>query len=184
MIALSSESSLTHIIRLCAFIPLFALYCTTNDPLGIPYEPRVVFVGSVSGDYDSLPGNRDWPNTCILKGDTVKMTFFSESFKEVNNMRSGDFIRMDLFPCSTCVSGINTKHVRFHMARYLSSNFSYEITPSDTVGATDEISIQIRTLDRHHNGAVDLYGIGATANPLVGTTDLDLINGRISGSIE
>jgi hypothetical protein len=183
MIAISSEFSFGYILRLCICIQLLALHCATN-PLEIHYEPQVVFIGSVTGDYDSLPGNSDWPNTCILKGDTVRMTFFSESFKEVNNIRSGDFIRMDLFPCSTCVSGFNTKHVCFHMARYLSTNISYEITPADTLEGSDKISLMVRSLDRQHGGAIDLYDIGAIAKPLVGNLGLDLQSGRISGSIE
>jgi hypothetical protein len=183
MIAFSSEFSFRYILRLCICIPLLALHCAIN-PLEIPYEPQIVFVGSVTGDYDSLPGNHDWPNTCILKGDTVKMTFFSESFKEVNNIRSGDFIRMDLFPCSTCVNSFTTKHVRFHMARYQSTNFSYEITPADTLQGSDQISLMVRSLERQHGGAVDLYDIEAIAKPLVGTLGFDLLNGRVFGSIE
>ena len=184
MIKAIREFLLRKILRISTFIALFALQCATTHPLETIYEPRIVFVGSVTGDYDSLPGNLDWPNTCILKGDTVKMTFFSESFKEVNNIRSGDFIRMDLFPCSTCVNSYTTRHVRFHMARYINENYTYEITPSDTTSGSDEISLKVHSLERQHCGAVDLYEIGATAKALTGTLGLDLQSGRIFGSIE
>jgi hypothetical protein len=172
------------LFRISAFILLFSLQCMIVHPEENLYEPQVVFVGSVTGDYDSLPGNRDWPNTCILKGDTVRMTFFSESFKKVNNITSGDFLRMDIFPCSTCVNGFSTKHVRFHMARYQSTNISFDITPADTTNGSDQISLMVHSLDRQHGGAVDLYNIEALAKPLVGDLELDLQNGRIFGSVE
>jgi hypothetical protein len=184
MIGAIREFLFRKILRTGALLPIFALQCGITHPLETIYEPQVVFVGSVTGDYDSLPGNRDWPNTCILKGDTVRMTFFSESFKEVNTIRTGDFVRMDLFPCSTCVIGFTTKHVRFHMARYQSTNISFDISPADTISGSDKISLMVRSLDRQHGGAVDLYNIEALAKPLVGNLGLDLLNGRISGSIE
>ena len=184
MIGAIREFLLRKILSASAFIPLFTLQCAITHPLETIYEPRIVFVSSITGDYDSLPGNYDWPNTCILDNDTVKMTFFSESFKEVNNIRSGNFIRMDLFPCSTCVNSFTTRHVRFHMARYMNTNYSYEITPSDTTSGSDEISLMVRSLERQHGGAVDLYDIGATAKALTGTLGLDLRSGRIFGSIE
>ena len=163
---------------------LFLLQDCVKDSLDIVYEPPVTFVGSITGDYDSLPGNRDWPNKCILKNDTVRLTFFSETFKEKDGIRSGNFIRIDILPCSTCVEGIETKHIRFHLARYLSTNFSYEITPEDTLIASESISMQIRSLERQSGGAIELDEIGATAKPLTGTLELDLRHGRIWGTVE
>ncbi|MBN1130964.1 MAG: hypothetical protein JXA71_18385 [Chitinispirillaceae bacterium] len=179
----SAVRDMTPIPTAVLWLLLLPACSDISDELKIPYEPPVVFTGSISGDYDSLPGNRAWPNTCTLDNDTVHMTFFSRDFKEVNRIRSGNFIRIDLFPCSTCVSGISTKYIRFHLARYLESNWSYEITPADTVLNTNKISMQIRTLARSPGGAVELYDIGAIARPLTGTVELDLKNGRIFGSI-
>ena len=173
-----------NLLSISAFIPLLILQCAINRPVEPLYKPPIVFVGSFTGDYDSLPGNFDWPNTCKLDNDTIKMTFFSDSFKEVNNIRSGNFIRMDIFPCSTCVSSFTTKYVRFHMARYLNTNYSYEITPSDTTSGSDEISLRVRSLERQNGGTVDLYDIGGTAKALTGNLGLDLVKGRIFGSIE
>jgi hypothetical protein len=171
-------------LRLAVLLPLLIAACSTlNDAPRIPYEPQVVFVGSVTRDYDSLPGNRTWPNTCTLKNDTVRMTFFSEDFKEINRIRSGDFIRIDLFPCSTCVTGISTRYIRFHLARYMATNISYEITPEDTILGTDRISMQIRTLSRASGGAIELYDIDARAKPLTGSLELELTDGRIYGAV-
>jgi hypothetical protein len=162
----------------------FLITACSKDALEIPYVPQITFVGSISGDYDSLPGNRDWPNTCFLKADTVRMTFFSENFIETSGIRSGNFIRIDMFPCSTCVSGIDTHHLRLHCARYLNTNLSYEITPDDTILTSEKITMQIRTLTREHGGAVELYDIAAIAQPLIGNLELVVKNGRIFGSIQ
>jgi hypothetical protein len=160
------------------------LFCTSPGDPNVQYNPQIVFVGNVTGDYDSLPGNPTWPNRCWLNNDTVRMTFFSEGFKEQNAIRSGDFIRIDLFPCSTCVAEITTRHVRFHMARYLATNISYEITPADTILGTEYITMQIQALSRAHSGILELENIRAAAKPLTGNLGLDLKNGKIFGSIE
>ncbi|MBN2035998.1 MAG: hypothetical protein JW768_04580 [Chitinispirillaceae bacterium] len=166
-------------ISLCIF-----LCCSSPGDPDVLYEPQIVFVGSVTGDHDSLPGNSTWPNRCWLDNDTVRMTFFSEGFKEQNAIRSGDFIRIDLFPCSTCISDITNRHARFHMARYLAANISYEITPADTILATEYITMQIQSLSRTRGGSIELGAITAVAKPLTGNLGLDLKDGRIFGTIE
>jgi hypothetical protein len=164
------------------------LYCTTplKSPADITiYRPQIVFAGTVSDEYDSLPGNAEWPNTCTLKGDTVHMTFFSENFVEVNKIRQGDFLRIEVLPCSTCTTGVfSTRNIILHMARYQSTNFSWEIVPRDTIGTQNSVRMTARSFSRQHGAAIAFEEIGANASAMTGSLILTIYKGRISGTIE
>jgi hypothetical protein len=149
-----------------------------------PYVPPVVFVGYVNNDYDSLPGNRSWPNTCSMTSDTVRMIFYSENFSEQNHIRSGDFLRIYLLPCTTQVTGLGTRYVIFHMARYRDVNYTYEVTPADTLPTGNSFALRILTLTRERGGQIDLDNINVAARPLTGTVSLELRNGRIYGTVQ
>jgi hypothetical protein len=168
---------------ICAL--LFVTGCELIDTPQIPYRPPVVFVGYFNKIYDSLAGNAFWPNTCTLVGDTIRMYFYSTSFDEVNRIREGDFLRIDIHPNRTGTSiGIN--RVLFHMARYHGTNASYTISPNDSAYGSKTVRMEVSLLDSGSGGAVDINKVYVSTGPISGTTAeaLEIKDGRIFGRIE
>ena len=53
-------------------ITAFSLLC--EDPVTVDdYSPPVVFTGLINGAYDSLGGNSQWRNSCMMVEDTLRM---------------------------------------------------------------------------------------------------------------
>ena len=121
------------------------------------YSPSIYFAGYFNGNYDSLTGNYWYPNSCKLVGDTIRMFFYSSEFEVVNRVWQGEFIRMDLYPGND--SAIGRARILFHMARYLEQNFSYTITPIDTVYGYDRIQLHVEDINRTRGGSVNLRDI-------------------------
>jgi hypothetical protein len=148
------------------------------------YTPPIYFAGYFNGDYDSLTGNSEFPNACYLNKDTISMVFYSSKFEEANQIRQGDFIKMDTFPGND--SAVGRARILFHMARYHESNCSYTITPADTIYGLDRIKIYVENINRISNGVVDLRDVTVSARPLSGTNGqyLEIIHGRVRGTIQ
>jgi hypothetical protein len=168
---------------ICAL--LFVCGCELIDTPQIPYRPPVVFVGYFNKVYDSLAGNAFWPNTCTMVGDTIRMYFYSTRFDEVNRIREGDLLRIDIHPNRTGTS-IGTNRVLFHMARYHGTNASYTISPNDSAYGSKTVRMEVSSLDSGSGGAVDINKVYVSTGPISGTTAeaLEIKDGRIFGRIE
>lgn len=147
------------------------------------YIPPIYFAGYFNGDYDSLTGNREFPNSCYLNNDTISMLFYSSKFEEVDKIRHGDFIKMDLFPGND--SAIGRARILFHMARYYEQNFSYDITPIDTLYGVDRIKIAVQNINRTSGGTINISDVTVGTRPISGTNGeyLEIIHGHIQGTI-
>jgi hypothetical protein len=147
------------------------------------YHPPVVFTGYVNNDYDSLPGNLSWPNTCELLHDTLRMHFYSDSFHVTDKIWFGDHLILTLLP-NVNDSLISTRSVYLHMARYEDMNFTYQVVPGDSSDLSNNKAEMLgRELSRTHGSPIDLERITVVSTALEGTTDLVINNGRIFGTI-
>jgi len=166
---------------------LFAFFCFCAHPLDevekVIYNPPVVFAGYVNNDYDSLPGNQDWPNTCELRGDTIRMNFRSNTFHVQNGIWYGDLLTITLLPTAND-SSIGTRSVYLHMARYFDQNYSYDVAPADTLQLyNNKVEMRALSLSRSHGARIEIDRITAIAKALTGNTGLTIDDGRISGRI-
>jgi hypothetical protein len=160
-----------------AFV-ILSIFCTSStSSSSTPYHPRIVFAGYINNDYDSLPGNTTWPNSCALVNDTVRMYFYSDTFHESNHIRAGDLLRIDLFPGGSDTL-IGLKYARIHLARYLETNYSYDVGPSDTLQDQATLSMHGLSLSRNHGGAIDIDRIEVEKKALI------IQRGRISGTVQ
>lgn len=168
-----------------AVIACSFLHCGSGEgnPILI-YKPPVYFAGYINNVYDSLTGNREFPNQCFMAQDTIRMFIHSSSFSEADGMRDGDFIRIDIYPGSD--SALSRKSVLFHMARYHGYNASYTVSPADTLLGEDWLQFEINELDRRSGGHIDIEDIAITAQLMSGTTGGELLitKSRIVGTIE
>lgn len=164
---------------------LIIAMCQNGDVglISLTYNPPVYFTGYINGTYDSLTGNSDYKNNCYLVEDTIRMCFYSSNFEEVNRVRNGDFIRIDLYPGSD--SALKRGNVLFHMARYHERNTTYTITGRDTVFGYDRIQFGIETISRRKGGRLSIDGITVTSRPVAGTHGeyLEIKHGRVQGTI-
>lgn len=148
-----------------------------------PYEPPIVFTGYFNGEYSSLAGNRWWPNSCSLVGDTVRIYCYSTFFGESNHVRHGDLLRLDLYPDT--VWKVATRNTLFHLARYYESNESYTVTPMDTLFDRGRVQADIVALSRRLAGDIELEDFIVTASPIPGTTGrrLEIKQGHLYGTV-
>jgi len=162
----------------------FFLFCGAQDPVSFDYSPPVVFTGFINGTYDSLGGNRKWRNSCTMDGDTLRMFFFSNNFKEKGMIRDGDLIRIDVFPKEDSTDSSNfltNSRVLFHMARYLGNNTTYTIPRNDRMG---KVEMTVTAMDLVSGGVVEFCNIIVSAPPLTGGEMLAITKARIKGVIE
>lgn len=164
---------------------LIMFSCSDEEVVGLElfYEPPVYFTGVINGTYHSLTGNYWYKNECRLVGDTIKMFFYSKEFSEVNKIREGDFIHIDIYPGSDSVLG--RSRVLFHMARYHGQNASYNVSPIDTLYGFDKIQFKVRSLERQHGGSLEIFDISVFAGVIPGTSGelLEIVKGTIKGTI-
>ena len=151
------------------------------------YRPPVVFAGMVNDDYDSLPGNAAWPNTCELLGDTLRMHFYSDSFHVAGQIWYGDHLILTLLPNANDTL-IGTRSVFLHMARYSDGNYSYSVSPADSTGLyNNQVEMRAISLTREHGSRIDIINIKVQAQPLggnAGSESLVINDGRISGTVQ
>jgi hypothetical protein len=146
-----------------------------------PYLPEVTFTGFINGDYDSLTGNRTWPNTCRLVGDTVRIVCYSSTFSEANRIRHGDLIRLDLLPDSA--DGFQKRNVMFHLARYYDDNESYTINKGDSIDISIRFESEIVSFVRTTGASVELDKIYIETPPVKNGQYLMIDHGHLFGSI-
>jgi len=147
------------------------------------YHPPVVFAGYVNDDYDSLPGNLKWPNTCELLGDSLRMHFYSDTFHVKDQIWYGDHLILILLPNAND-SIISTRNIFLHMARYLGTNYTYDVAPVDSIDPTDyDVEMRALSLSRSHGGQINIDKITTSVKPLEGNASLIIRDGRIFGTV-
>jgi hypothetical protein len=161
-------------------IALSHFYCI--DPAGIvPYIPEVTFTGYLNNIYDSLAGNREWPNRCMLVGDTVRIYCYSTSFEEVNRVRQGDLLRIDFHSDS---SNTFTKYnTLFHLARYNKQNESYTINKGDSVDKTIRFESETVSFIPRVGTNLELTDIFVATPPVAQGQHLEITRGHLFGSV-
>lgn len=160
--------------------------CSKNSPFSLlPYKPVITFSGIVGPDSLYLPGSKQYPNTCSLTVDTIRMFFYSEAFSQ-GSISSGDEMRIDIFPPDS--QFITKRRARLHFTRYDygQNTCTYNVGPADTLNNYNLFSMHRTTLERNRGGTVLLDAIAATARPLgsFGDVELSLVRGVIAGNIE
>ncbi len=160
-----------------------AFRCDNALRTDIPYVPQATFAGYFNGDYDSLTGNRSWPNRCELIGDTVRICCYSSFFSESNRIRHGDLLRIDLLPDSSY--NFSKRNVLFHLARYYERNESYTINLGDTIDNTIRFESQTTAFSRRMGGDIEIREIYVSTPPVSGTVGayLTITKGRLLGRI-
>ncbi len=112
------------------------------------------------------------------------MYFYSSTFSEINRIRNGDLLRLDLYP------GIDTlvgkRSTLLHMARYYDFNSSYDIHPTNPQSADASLGARARHLDRFRGGKIRLELFFAATGPVKGTNAerLEIRNATIEGTVE
>jgi hypothetical protein len=157
------------------------MHCQNSIAPPVPYVPPVTFTGYFNGDYDSLTGNRSWPNLCELIGDTVRIYCYSTSFSESNNIRHGDLLRIDLLPDSG--DGFGKRNTLFHLARYDERNESYTINKGDTIDNTIRFESETVSFSRSVGGTVELEHIYVATPAVIVGRYLEIRDGHLFGSI-
>lgn len=160
---------------------LVGMYCQNMTALLLPYEPDIIFTGFFNNTYDSLAGNRQWPNRCELVGDTVRIYCYSTFFSESNRIRHGDLVRFDLYPDSG--DGFEKRNTLFHMARYYDCSESYTINRGDTLNPEIRLKCNIQSFSRRVGGEIDLNPISVFTPALKNGRYLEIKDGRLFGRI-
>jgi len=164
-----------------AVAALLVCSCDAQKPFVVEYVPQVVFTGFFNGEYDSLDVNSTWPNRCELVGDTVRILCHSTLFSETNSVRHGNLLRLDLYPDSG--DGFEKRNVMFHLARYYDTNESYTVNKKDTVDNTIQFASEIVSFGRTGGARIELDEIYVSAPPLVKGKRLEIVDGRLFGSV-
>ena len=159
------------------------LNCHHTTGPQIPYVPQITFTGNFNGDYDSLAGNRSWPNRCALVGDTVRIYCYSTFFSESNRIRYGDQLRIDLLPDSA--DGFQKRNTLFHLARYYERNESYTVNKGDTIENSIRFETEVVSFSRTVGGEIELQEIYVATPVIPGTGGryLTITHGHLFGSI-
>lgn len=155
--------------------------CSRSPVELIDYVPEVTFTGYLNASYDSLTGNRAWPNRCYLAGDTIRIYCYSSGFSEVNKIRHGDLLRIDLFPDSG--DGFEKRNTLFHLARYYNQNESYTINKGDSVDITIRFESEIIAYSPQVNAPLELDNIYVATPPLGPGQHLEIIRGHLFGRV-
>jgi hypothetical protein len=177
---------MTNVRCLVCLAVLTLFSCVDEELVGVElfYKPPVYFAGVINGTYDSLAGSYWYQNECKLVGDTIKMFFYTNGFSEVNRVREGDFIHIDIYPGSD--SALGRSKVLFHMARYHDKTASYNVGPIDTLYGFDKIQFKVRALERRHGGSLEIVDLSVYAGVIPGTSGelLEIVKGTIKGTIK
>ena len=166
---------------MCAVTVVVGMQCLNSTQTELPYAPQVIFTGYINGDFDSLVGNRLWPNRCELVGDTVRIFCYSTFFSESNRIRHGDLMRIDLFPDSG--DGFEKRNTLFHLARYYEQNESYTINRGDTINTLIRFESKIKAFSRTIGSEIDLEEIYVATPPVIKGQYLEIKDGHLFGKI-
>jgi hypothetical protein len=159
------------------------IHCCNGVNPEVLYVPEVTFAGYFNNTYDSLTGNWQWPNTCEMVGDTIRIYCYSSFFSEASRIRLGDFMRLDLWPPDSGEEGYQKGNILFHLARYHDTNESYTINPADTIDVT--INFESRTVSFSHSrgGSFELDEIHVSTPPVAQGRYLEIKEGHLIGMV-
>jgi hypothetical protein len=167
----------------CSLLNLSCSSLVSIIPL--PYVPIVTFTGIVNTDSLYYPGNRQYPNSCRIKGDCVRMYLYSEDFSQ-GPISQGDQMRIDVYALDS--QFITERHALFDLTRYSRGTTSptYTIVPADTLNDFNNFHAKIESFERRHGGAILLKEMTVSARPLgqYASEPLTIVRGVITGSIE
>jgi hypothetical protein len=163
---------------------LLAFSCSNSSgpAFNFLYNPAVTLSGYFNGSYYNLCGNYYWQNKCFLNGDTIMMYFYSEDFSEQNRIRTGDMVRMEIYPGNDHLIG--TKQTLFHMTRYRNTVTTYNVDPSDTITSREWIEMSAASLGRVAGLPIEIDSVKVCAVPVTSGEQLSMIRGHISGTIQ
>lgn len=180
---LIAMKAITRLLRQWQMLLWCLLFCLCTNPvkLVLPYTPEVTFAGYLNATYDSLTGNRQWPNTCRLIGDTIRLYCYSADFREVDRVRQGDLLRIDLYPDSG--KGFEKSNTLFHLARYNSQNESYTINRGDSADNSIRFESEIVSYSPSVGADLELKDIFVATPPVVNAQYLEIRKGHLFGSV-
>lgn len=159
------------------------MHCGNGMNPEVLYVPEVTFAGYFNNTYDSLTGNWQWPNTCEMVGDTIRIYCYSSFFSEANRIRHGDLMRLDLYPPDTMVEGYQKGNILFHLARYYDTNESYTINPADTIDVTINFKSQTQSFSHTRGGSFELGEIYVSTPPVAQGRYLEIKEGHLIGTV-
>ena len=186
MAAARRQTKRTLVLGIFAMVAAL-IGCGSVEPAEKLYEPAIVFRGYINNDWVELPGCFRKPNTAEMAGDTVRMYFYSEDYRDAKYPWSGDQMRVDIYPFnidSVKYPGIPQALIR--LSRYAGTNYTYIICPHDTLQAPPlALSFEVAMLNRRSEGSVHIKKIGANMH-LVGNAgaSMRLLNCEIIGVIQ
>jgi hypothetical protein len=186
----------THVIAaiattLCLIAPI---NCNKNSPSGLLYTPPVTFSGLLylgdGGDSVYLPGNVTFPNTCRMYGDTVRMYFYSDDFAEVNKVRKGYLLWVEIYPplpdtTTTPSNFLSLRDVLIRLSVYAQPQSTFRVSRPDTIYPDMSAVFEIESLERRRKGRIALHSIGAYLHREGATgRSVSIEKGEITGTIQ
>jgi hypothetical protein len=173
----------------CAFLTICCSTCTTIQIP--PYTPVITFSGYLDQAWTELPGYYMHPNTCELHGDSVIMNFYSNDY-DPSPIPTGTFLHIAIFPLprDTIFPISNSIDTHNSMVHCFKTNdrysCSYDISPADTTGASNGITLTIVSFARAHGRHIEFEKIAAKGTSLTSFCGepFSILNGVISGTIQ
>lgn len=161
---------------------LLLCYCQNGVDPEVLYKPEVTFAGFFNDTYDSLTGNWQYPNTCRMVGDTIRIYCYSAFFGESDRIRNGDLMRLDLYS-DTTEDAYQKGQILFHLARYYESNESYTINPADTLDVRINFKSETEFFSHRRGGSFELDEIYVSTPPVGQGRYLEIKNGHLKGMV-
>ena len=170
-------------------IVAYSIACLSCSSLSslvpLPYVPIITFSGIINNDSCFYPGNRQYPNTCRIMEDCVRMYLYSEDYSQ-GAISYGDQMRIDVYAVDS--QFITERHSLFNLIRYDqgAATPTYTIVPADTLNDYNNLSIKVESFERRRGGAVRLKEMTVIGRPLgqYASEHLKIVRGVITGSIE
>jgi hypothetical protein len=186
-----------HPVVTFLFFPIL-LSCTPDTTVAtFIYVPPVTFSGiffkTVGGDSVYFAGNNAFPNTCRMEGDTVRMYFHSSDFSQVNQIRAGYQLRIDIFPLvrDSTDSGftepeyVTLRDVLIRLSEYATPQNTYRVSRPDTMNNAFSVQMRIGALERRRNGRIHLHEIYIGLHKEgFNSLSFEIKRGEISGRIQ
>jgi hypothetical protein len=171
--------------------------CNRNSPSGPLYTPPVTFSGllylGTGGDSVTLSGNVTFPNTCRMYGDTVRMYFYSDDFSEVNKVRQGYLLWVEIYPplpdttdtTTTPSNFLSLRDVLIRLSVYAQPQSTFRVSRPDTIYPDMSAVFEIESLERRRNGRIALHSIEAYLHREGATgRSMSIEKGEITGTIQ
>ncbi len=168
--------SILSVFSLSMISGFLFLRCSDNS-FDIKYEPVVTFSAVIGDKPMEFPGNSEYRNECSMKGDTIRMFFFTKDYK-LGEFPEGSHIHMYIYPFdsdsvqrdSDSVMILGLENIYFRLQRYTLPEKTYAAGIKDTnltdIGASmkavrigfrrgTEIRIKEFTAGLHYEGGTN-----------------------------